>query len=86
MALCKELLGLIRSKFESIPIPNAEVRLNGDNLVQQAREDKAALVAALLDFLTQLSKQNLASIQAAIATDTNTALKYIPIPKLVWIG
>jgi hypothetical protein len=86
MALCKELLGLIRSKFDSIPIPNSEVRLNGEALVSQAREDKAALIAALLDFLTQLSRQNMMEVQASIADNTAKTLRYIPIPKLVWIG
>ena len=32
LALSKELLGIIRSKYGNIPIPNAEVSLDGDTL------------------------------------------------------
>lgn len=85
-ALCRELLGLIRSKFESIPIPNSEVRLNGDNLVSQAREDKEKLIQQLLDFLSALTRDKLAEIQASLAENVAKQLKYVPIPKMIWIG
>ena len=32
LALCKELLGIIRSKYAAIPIPNSETTLDGDTL------------------------------------------------------
>ena len=32
MVLSKELLGIIRSKYGSIPIPNGETNLDGDTL------------------------------------------------------
>jgi len=37
-ALCLECLGLIRSKFSSIPIPNADITLNGELLVKLGRK------------------------------------------------
>jgi hypothetical protein len=85
-ALCRELLGLIRSKFESIPIPNSEVRLNGDALVTQAREDKEKLVTQMLEFLSSLTRDKLAEVQAQLAENMSKQLKYIPIPKMIWIG
>lgn len=85
-ALCRELLGLIRSKFESIPIPNSEVRLNGDALVTQAREDKEKLVTQMLEFLGSLTRDKLAEVQAQLAENMAKQLKYIPIPKMIWIG
>ena len=36
LALCKELLGTIRSKYASLPIPNAETTLDGDTLRNEA--------------------------------------------------
>ena len=39
-ALSKELLGIIRSKYGTIPIPNAEVSLDGDTLRAEATEKK----------------------------------------------
>jgi hypothetical protein len=77
---------LIRSKFESIPIPNSEVRLNGDALVTQAREDKEKLVTQMLEFLSSLTRDKLAEVQAQLAENMSKQLKYIPIPKMIWIG
>ena len=43
LALSKEQLGLIRSKFSSIPIPGQDLTLNGAELVTQGREEKKEL-------------------------------------------
>ena len=55
LALCKELLGGIRSKFGSIPIPNSEVNLDGDTLRSEAATEKESLVAELRETLEQTS-------------------------------
>ncbi len=39
LALCKELLGIIRSKYGSIPIPNSETTLDGDTLRSEAASE-----------------------------------------------
>lgn len=80
LALAKELLGLIRSKFDSIPVPNAEVRLNGAELVTQAREDKERLIDQLLEFLNELSYDKITEREAAIAENVQKQLKFIPMP------
>lgn len=87
-ALCKELLGLIRGKFKTLPIPNAEVTLNGDELVQQAREDKKELIDRLREWLLNLTNAKLIELQAKMATDLQTQLKLIPFPlgKSIVIG
>ena len=38
LALAKEMLGLVRSKFASIPIPGNDIQLNGSDLINQAKE------------------------------------------------
>lgn len=81
LALCKELLGLIRSKFQSIPIPNADLQLNGDALISQGREDKDKLTTQLKEFLSQLTRQKLLEADAAAAESLNKQLKYMPMPK-----
>ncbi len=43
LALCKEMLGLIRSKFATIPIPGESVTLNGPELITQAKQEQDAL-------------------------------------------
>jgi len=80
LALCKELLGLIRSKFQSIPIPNADLQLNGDALVTQGRDDKEKLITQMKEFLANLTHQKLLEADALIAENLQKQLKYIPMP------
>jgi hypothetical protein len=80
LALSKELLGLIRSKFTSIPIPNADLNLNGENLISSAREDKDKLITQLKEFLDTLTNAKLMEQQALLAEMMNKQLKYVPMP------
>lgn len=80
LALSRELLGLIRSKFTSIPIPNAEINLNGENLISTAREDKDKLLTQLKEFLDTLTNAKLMEQQAGLAEMMNKQLKYVPMP------
>ena len=59
LALAKEMLGNIRSKYSSIPIPNADVTLNGADLLSQSAEEKSQLMDKLHEHLDQMSKRNL---------------------------
>ncbi len=88
LASCKELLGLIRSKFQSIPIPNADLQLNGESLLTQGREDKEKLITQMKEFLSNLTHQKLLEADAAAAESLQKQLKYIPMPlgKSVIIG
>lgn len=88
LALSRELLGLIRSKFQSIPIPNAELQLNGESLVTTGREDKDKLVTQLKEFLTNLTRSKMLESDALAAENMNKNLRYIPMPlgKSIVIG
>ncbi|NBO99498.1 MAG: hypothetical protein EBU90_05125 [Proteobacteria bacterium] len=88
LALCKELLGLIRSKFSSIPIPNAELTLNGAELVSQGREDKDKLSTQMKEFLSNLTHAKLLEQDALAAENMQKQLRYIPMPlgKSIQIG
>lgn len=88
LALSRELLGLIRSKFQSIPIPNADVQLNGEALVTQGREDKEKLITQLREFLSNLTRAKLLETDALAAENVNKQLKFIPMPlgKSIVIG
>lgn len=59
LALTKELLGHIRSKYSSIPIPDSEVTLDGSELISSADQDKQQLLEELRDFLEQTNNQAL---------------------------
>ena len=51
LALSKELLGIIRSKYGAIPIPNAETSLDGDTLRSEASAEKETLITQLREML-----------------------------------
>jgi hypothetical protein len=67
LALCKEMLAYIRGKYQTVPIPGAEVTLNQSDLLTDARDEKAKLLEQLranLDMSsrkTQLENQSLES-------------------------
>jgi stress response protein SCP2 len=75
-----ELLGLVRSKFKSLPIPNAEVQLDGDNLISQGREDKKELVGKLREMLDSMTYDKIVEMNATKAENIQKQLRTIPIP------
>lgn len=80
LASAKELLGLIRSKFSSIPMPGATVELNGDALISQAKEDKTRLLDELKELLDSLTYDKLALQEADKAENLIRQLKTVPVP------
>jgi hypothetical protein len=89
LALCKELLGLIRSKMKQIPIPGAELQLNGEDLIQQGREDKKDLLAGDTGIITKLDAltyDKLSEMAATKAENEMKQLQYLPMPPRYNIG
>jgi hypothetical protein len=88
LALARELLGLVRSKFQSIPIPNAELQMNGAELVSQGREDKEKLITQLREFLDNLTNAKLLETAASAADNMVKQLRLVPVPngKAIVIG
>ncbi len=80
LSLCKELLGLIRSKFGNIPIPNAELTLNGGDLVTQGRDDQAKLKEQLTEMLESMTYDKLIETQALTSDNLMKQLRTIPVP------
>ena len=80
LATSKELLGLIRSKFGTIPIPGADLTLNGGDLVTQGRADRDSLVTQLKEMLETMTYDKLMETAAARAESINKQLKYVPMP------
>lgn len=83
LALAKELLGLIRSKFKNFPIPGGELTLNGDDLIEQARADKESLMygeGGLIAKLDGLTYDKLAELDALRAENLQKQLNYLPMP------
>ena len=84
LALCKELLGTIRSKFGTVPIPNAEVTLDGDTLRAEAATEKEALIAELRETLEQTSRKVLMEADSDESTRLQEKLNKVPLN--IYIG
>jgi len=80
LALCKETLGLIRSKFSAVPIPGSDVQLNGSDLINQGREDKTKLSETLTETLDKLTYQKLLEADAAQSEAMLNILRRVPVP------
>ena len=80
LALCKELLGLIRSKFSTIPIPGNDLQLNGTELVTQGREEKEQLKTSLIEMLDSLTYEKMYEAEAATVASMTAILRTVPIP------
>ena len=79
-ALSKEILGLIRSKFSTVPIPGADLTLNGGDLVTQAREEQTNLKTKLVEMLEELTYSKMLEDEASASENLTRILKNIPIP------
>ncbi len=78
LALSKEMLGLIRSKFATIPIPNESVTLNGPSLVSESKAEQLALRDELKTVLDELTYEKLAEKDSNISDSSQNVLKNVP--------
>ena len=84
LALSKELLGMVRSKYGTIPIPNSEVSLDGDTLRAEATAEKEQLIEQLREMLDQTSNRALMEADREVADNLQEKLKKVPYP--IYIG
>jgi hypothetical protein len=88
LALAKELLGLVRSKFSQVPIPGSTLQLNGTDLITQGRDDQGKLKDEMKELLESLTYEKMLEGDANKAESLQRLLKTIPIPmgKAIIIG
>ncbi len=84
LALAKELLGIIRSKYASLPLPNGEVSMDGEALKSEGREEKANLLEELSAFLEAVSKKEQALTEQEVANSQQEVLNKAPLK--IYIG
>ena len=84
LALAKELLGIVRSKYGNIPIPNAEVSMDGETLRAEATAEKEQLIEQLRENLEQTSRKALMEAQKDESEFEQETLKKVPYP--IYIG
>ena len=78
--MTKEILGQVRSKFSTVPLPDGDLNLNGNDLISQAREDKMRLLDKMSELLDSLTYGNLLKGEAEQAEAIKNVLKSVPIP------
>ena len=84
LALAKELLGIIRSKYASLPLPNGEVSMDGEGLKAEGREEKANLLEELSEFFEAVSKKEQAITEQEVANAQQEVLNKAPLK--IYIG
>jgi hypothetical protein len=84
LALAKELLGIIRSKFENIPYPDGQIRLDGELLRREAVTEKEMLIKELRETLEETGMQ--AQMKKQAENSKNMQEMFKNIPTLIYIG
>jgi hypothetical protein len=84
LALTKELLGIIRSKYGTIPIPNAETTLDGETLRSEAAAEKEGLITELRETLEATSRKAMLEADKDEAEFLQEKLNKVPYP--IYIG
>lgn len=59
LALCKEMLGYVRGKYSTVPIPDQNMTLNQSDLLSAATAEKQALIERIRAYFDETSKRSL---------------------------
>jgi len=84
LALAKELLGAIREKYSSVPIPGSEISLDGAALRAEAQTEKDALIEQLRENLEELSRKTQFEIRNNEANFQQEMLRKVPLT--IYVG
>jgi hypothetical protein len=84
LAKAKEVLGYVRGKYSTVPIPGAEVTLNQQDLLSAAAAEKEALITRLREYFDQTSRQALLERRAAESAARVQEINQVPMT--IFIG
>ena len=84
LALVKEMLGAVRSKFSSIPIPGSDITLDGSDLRSEAATEKEILITELRENLEATSRKSLLEAQKDESEYMEQTLNRVP--RAIYIG
>lgn len=79
LSLVKEILGYVRGKYSTIPIPGSEVTLNQGDLIAAATSEKNALIERLRVYFDTTSRRTLLENKALEAKSQNDTLGQVPM-------
>jgi hypothetical protein len=78
LALTKEILGQVRGKFSTVPIPGESVTLNASDLLSQARTEIDQLRDELKTILEDTTYDKLAAVDSSMQDSGRKVLENIP--------
>ncbi len=84
LALAKETLGNVRSKYDNVPIPDQIIKLDGELLRREGKEERELLIKEIRDTLEQTGLQAQMKKQAENAKMMNEM--FSKVPHLIYIG
>ena len=84
LALAKEMLGYVRGKYAVVPVPGSEATLNQQDLLADARAEKAALIENLRAILDSTSRLAQLERKASEGNFLNDTLKQVPM--VIYVG
>jgi len=78
IALTKEMLGQIRGKFSTVPIPGESVTLNASDLLSQSKSEQDALRLELKTILDETTYDRLATLDSGMQDAAEKVLSNVP--------
>jgi hypothetical protein len=84
LALSKEMLGGIRGKYQSLPIPGETTTLDYSRLLSEAVDEKAALIEELKDLLDKTTR--LSQLERKNQEAQQTQETFYKVPYHIYIG
>ena len=84
LSLCKEMLGAVRAKYQSIPIYGGETSLDGDALRSEAQAEKEQLITELREDLEVTSRSTTSEQLNQVSDNLQENLR--KVPNFLYIG
>ena len=78
------MLGYVRGKYSTVPIPNADMTLNQSDLIASATSEKVALIERLRSYFDETSRKSLLERRAQEVEYKQTELRQVPYT--IYIG
>ena len=84
LAICKEMLGSVRGKYTTIPIPGDTTTLDHARLLSEAKEEKEKLITELKELLLETTR--LKQLERKNQEAQQTQETYYKVPYHIYIG
>jgi len=84
LSIVKEILGYVRGKYSTIPIPGSEITLNQSDLISAATSEKTALIERLRTYFESTSRKTLLENKSLEADFQNKTIAQVPMT--IFIG